>query len=223
MLDVIRENIEAHREEAGLSQESLSRKCHYDKTYVGKIERGDATPSLEAILRIADVLDTQPIKLFEVNVDSSTAEFSQQVDNLSSQVGELFIDVFQNSPTIFFLTSADGKILRINNTARKVLKADANGVTGRILAKLPIWSQCGMSPDDVKDLVEMGAIGKQAIRQVKLTYKGRDVTLQIQVSSASTSQQQANESNKFVVFQLFFIENTLNRTIMGDHFDLLKQ
>lgn len=119
----------------------------------------------------------------------------------------------------FFLTSSEGEILQINETAGKILKADANDVVGRSIHKLPFWSQVGMSPEDVKDLIDLGEIGKKATRQVNMTYKGREATLQIQVSGASIGA----ESSDYVVVQLLFIENTLNRTVMGDHFDLLKQ
>lgn len=219
MIEVLRENIKSLRNEAGISQETLSRECHYDKTYVGKIERGDTTPSMEAILRIADVLGVKPTDLFQAELSDSAENFSDQMEDPSQKIGELFVDFFQNSPSILFLMSSDGEILQINKTANRILKADANQVTGRAIDDLPFWSQVGLSPDEVRDLTDLGAIGKNATRQVRMTYKGHEATLQIQVSGASIDQ----ESAQFVVFQLFFLENTLNRTVMGDHFDLLKQ
>lgn len=102
MIDILRENIKTLRKEAGISQETLSRECHYDKTYVGKIERGDTTPSMEAILRIADVLDITPTSLFQADLSDSPESFNQQLEEQSQKVGELFVDIFQQSPSIFF-------------------------------------------------------------------------------------------------------------------------
>lgn len=52
------------RKEKGFSQEALSREPGYDRTYVGKVERAERSPSLEAIQRISDILNVLPYKLF---------------------------------------------------------------------------------------------------------------------------------------------------------------
>jgi len=43
--DLFRENLRYYRQESDLTQEELSKACYYDRTYVGKIERGDKDPS----------------------------------------------------------------------------------------------------------------------------------------------------------------------------------
>lgn len=53
------------RKDIGLSQQELSRKAGFDRTYVGKIERAEKSPSLKAIQKIAWELDIKVKKLFE--------------------------------------------------------------------------------------------------------------------------------------------------------------
>lgn len=44
------------REKAGISQENLSLKAGYYRTYVGKIEQGNYSPSMHTIWRLAGAL-----------------------------------------------------------------------------------------------------------------------------------------------------------------------
>ncbi len=218
MLKTIRENLKYYREQKELSQETLSRKCNYDKTYVGKIERGDTNPSVEAILRIAEVLDIPTIKFFKANIGSSPDDFQQQLENPTDQIIDLFIDVFENSPSISLLTNKDGEIIQVNRAAGKFFKADVNNVVGQDIEALSFWSQSGLDPSIFKDLCELADIGKQATRRVTLRYKGEEVDLQIQVSFADS----VDSRKTFVIYQLFLVEETSDRTLIGDHFELLR-
>jgi transcriptional regulator with XRE-family HTH domain len=51
------------REERGLSQEAAALTCGIDRSYFGKIERGEKNPTLDTIWKIADAFDTQPSAL----------------------------------------------------------------------------------------------------------------------------------------------------------------
>lgn len=51
------------REERGLSQEAAALTCALDRSYFGKIERGEKNPTLETLWKIADAFDTQPSAL----------------------------------------------------------------------------------------------------------------------------------------------------------------
>lgn len=53
------------RTRKGLSQEALSKEAGLDRTYVGKIERGEKSPSLDTIEKLADVLDIEIMELFQ--------------------------------------------------------------------------------------------------------------------------------------------------------------
>ena len=50
---------------AGLSQEALADKCGFVRSYMGKIETGQANPSLDAIQTLADALGVPVKTLFE--------------------------------------------------------------------------------------------------------------------------------------------------------------
>jgi len=51
------------REEKGISQENLSLKAGYYRTYVGKIEQGQYSPSFHTVWRLAHALGT-PLSKF---------------------------------------------------------------------------------------------------------------------------------------------------------------
>lgn len=59
----ITENIKYFRTKMGVSQEKLSDMCGYSSTYIGKIERGQRSPSLDTLIRIAESLQV-PINSF---------------------------------------------------------------------------------------------------------------------------------------------------------------
>lgn len=218
MIKTFRENLKRYRTQKEMSQESLSRQCHYDKTYVGKIERGDTNPSVEAILRIADVLDISVIKLFQGEIPTTPEDFTQELETPPDRVGKLFIDVFLTTPSISFLTNQTGDVLHLNRAAEKFLKADANDVIGQSISQLSVWSQSSIHPSVLEDLRELGALGKTATRRVTMLYKGSERDLQIQVSAAKVP----DGTEEFVIFQIFFVEETRDRTLMGDHFEQLR-
>jgi transcriptional regulator with XRE-family HTH domain len=59
------------RKERNLSQEELSKEAGYSRTYVSKIETGQISPTVDAIKKIADVLDVPVWKLFYFNEKNS--------------------------------------------------------------------------------------------------------------------------------------------------------
>lgn len=52
------------RKNAGYSQEQFAFKCNIDRTYVGTIERGEKSPTLNTIQKIADALGISKSELF---------------------------------------------------------------------------------------------------------------------------------------------------------------
>jgi transcriptional regulator with XRE-family HTH domain len=210
--------LKEYRQKAGLTQEELSRECNYDKTYVGKIERGDTNPSIEAILGISDVLEVPFVKLFQGSVSSDPDEFEASLEAPSEKIGKLFIDVFENTPSICFLTNEKGDILRLNTAAERFMKADVNTVVGERMTELSIWGQVGIAPEIIQDMIELGSFGKQASRRHTLRYKGQERDVQFRVSYAGGEE----TDDRYLIFQLFFIEETTDRTLIGDHFDLLR-
>ena len=56
LLKALAENVKRHRKLAGISQEELAFQCEIDRTYISKLERGVANPSLLILSRVAKVL-----------------------------------------------------------------------------------------------------------------------------------------------------------------------
>ncbi len=52
------------RKKAGYSQEQFAFKCGVDRTYVGVVERGEKSPTLNTIEKIANALDISMSELF---------------------------------------------------------------------------------------------------------------------------------------------------------------
>ena len=52
------------RKSAGYSQEQFAYKCEVDRTYIGTIERGEKSPTLNTIAKIAKALNISKSELF---------------------------------------------------------------------------------------------------------------------------------------------------------------
>lgn len=52
------------RKDAGYSQETFAFKCNVDRTYIGTIERGEKSPTLNTIDKIAQALGITKSELF---------------------------------------------------------------------------------------------------------------------------------------------------------------
>ena len=52
------------RTASGLSQEAFADKCGFARSYMSRIERGGANPSLDAVQTLADALGVDPKDLF---------------------------------------------------------------------------------------------------------------------------------------------------------------
>lgn len=59
------ERVRVRRRELGLSQEAAAEACGVHWTYLSQIERGQRSPRLENLLKIADGLGCQPGELVD--------------------------------------------------------------------------------------------------------------------------------------------------------------
>lgn len=59
------DRVRGARTEAALSQEQLAELSGLHRTYVGHIERGAVTPTLDTIVRLAQAMDLDPAELVE--------------------------------------------------------------------------------------------------------------------------------------------------------------
>lgn len=57
--------IELLRKKQNLSQEELAFRCELHRTYIGAIERGEKSPTLNTIEKIANGLNVEIIELFK--------------------------------------------------------------------------------------------------------------------------------------------------------------
>ncbi|MCU6791908.1 helix-turn-helix domain-containing protein [Paenibacillus sp. WQ 127069] len=64
LLKHVSERIRFYRKAANLTQEELSELLNIDRSYIGKIERGEVNASLDTIERIALALKVDPFELF---------------------------------------------------------------------------------------------------------------------------------------------------------------
>ncbi len=59
LLALLAKNVRNLRKEMGLSQEELAFQCEIDRTYISKVERGIANPSLLVLFKIANILKVE--------------------------------------------------------------------------------------------------------------------------------------------------------------------
>lgn len=62
--EIIGEAVLRYRKKADLSQEALAEKADIHPNYVGRIERGECSPNIEILIRIAKALGVHPHKFF---------------------------------------------------------------------------------------------------------------------------------------------------------------
>ena len=81
---VVGENIRFFRNTRGLSQEELAEKVCVSGSYVGYLERGQKSPSLELLERIARVLQVDPAELL-ASSDDKEPELKRLIAFLSNK------------------------------------------------------------------------------------------------------------------------------------------
>lgn len=57
------QNIKAKRKSLGISQDDLAHLADVDRSYVGRIERGEANISLDMLYKLAATLQCSPLEL----------------------------------------------------------------------------------------------------------------------------------------------------------------
>ena len=62
--EIIGEAVLKYRKKAKLSQELLAEKADIHPNYVGRIERGECSPTVDILIRLAKALGVHPHKLF---------------------------------------------------------------------------------------------------------------------------------------------------------------
>lgn len=55
--------VRKYRKERNMSQEQLALLCNIDRSYLGRIERGEVNPTLEKIYDLSSFLDVEVVSL----------------------------------------------------------------------------------------------------------------------------------------------------------------
>jgi transcriptional regulator with XRE-family HTH domain len=58
-------NVKHLRHASGVSQEAFADRCGFARSYVSRVERGNANPSIDAIEVLANALQVEVIELFK--------------------------------------------------------------------------------------------------------------------------------------------------------------
>lgn len=95
----IGKNIRQCRRERHLSQEQLAEQVNVSANYIGMIERGEKTPSLETFLALANALETTADRLLwevlKVGCQEKSSQLSQQLAALSPKERQRILAVVQ--------------------------------------------------------------------------------------------------------------------------------
>lgn len=67
-------NVKRLRQAAGLSQEAFADRCGFARSYMSRIERGGANPSLDAVEVLATALNVPVSALFEATPPHALAD-----------------------------------------------------------------------------------------------------------------------------------------------------
>jgi transcriptional regulator with XRE-family HTH domain len=62
--ETLSRQVKTFRSEAGLTQQALAEKCGIYRTYLSRIESGDANPSVSVLVALASALNIELYKLF---------------------------------------------------------------------------------------------------------------------------------------------------------------
>jgi transcriptional regulator with XRE-family HTH domain len=86
-LRALGKRIQELRKDRNLSQERLAERCGMTTNYIGKIERGEAQPTLEALFSIANALKSNLSALFvyldrPLTKDEAKAKIRELLDQL---------------------------------------------------------------------------------------------------------------------------------------------
>ena len=72
--------IQLYRKQKGLTQSQLAEAAGYSHTYIGSLENGRSKPSLEAVIRIANLLGVTPDQLLGDSLDCPEVYYMKKIE-----------------------------------------------------------------------------------------------------------------------------------------------
>lgn len=64
--EIFAKNLRRMRHASGLTQEELAHRAGFNRNYIGMLERGTNSPTVDTIEKLADVLEVDPARFLSV-------------------------------------------------------------------------------------------------------------------------------------------------------------
>ncbi|MFC4596860.1 helix-turn-helix domain-containing protein [Cohnella hongkongensis] len=81
------DNIRTLRKERGLSQEQLALKAGMNTSYIGQVERGEKSATIDSLDKIAKALDIELEQLFRFDVNVSERKTMTVLEKINYELG----------------------------------------------------------------------------------------------------------------------------------------
>ncbi len=153
---LFRRNLKWYRQQRDISQSALSEECGYDRTYVGKIERGEKDPSLEAIIRLTEALDITVLEFFR----SGRPETNQTVPRPSKRGEDLYRTIFNETRRMIALINTEGEFIEVNQNFLKYVNFPEQELLGRFLWSCDFWGTSDWREQWLQNKVKEAVGGK---------------------------------------------------------------
>lgn len=127
---LFRQNLKWFRNQRDISQRALSDRCDYDRTYVGKIERGEKEPSLEAIIRLSRALNVSIADFFRTD-RPETNETAAQAMKAGEDIYQI---LFDGAYRMVGLLNPEGRFIEVNDAL-----VDFCEESREEILQLPVW------------------------------------------------------------------------------------
>jgi len=152
--EAFRRNLQSFRMQRGFTQSELSTRANFDATYVGKLERGESSPSMNAILRLSRVLGIRPVDLLSPPRSHLTINPGLPAEELGDiPFNPLEVQIFDNLPFPMGLATDRGSIVYLNDAFVEQAGISLEDIGDARMWELPFWNFSGRSPDGLIDAV----------------------------------------------------------------------
>lgn len=148
--DHFRENLKSFRMKKGFTQSELSSRANYDATYVGKLERGESSPSMDTVVRIGRALDVNPLELLrppESHLDIREEIPSEELDKLP--FNPLDIQIFDSLPFTMGLVTERGTLVYVNDAFVEKTGIQQEDIQEKKIWELPLWHFEGETAEEL--------------------------------------------------------------------------
>ncbi len=105
--EVAGKNIRLFRQTKGLTQEKLAELVNVSSSYIGYLERGLRTPSLDLLARIGTVLEVEPTVLLFTTSDDSNEPILKKLNALLAGKNPKSINFVYEVARAYFISTTD--------------------------------------------------------------------------------------------------------------------